>query len=458
MHNTLQATVSNARRVPLTSVDLYLLLVIFLLFLFQTDFYALGITGELSGLGAWLNIDPDRVGALMGPLVCLSIFPFLFDIPKDQSKNGSFKLVFFSAALIVVSGIAKLVSMGDSPVNSLRSTGISSLCLFITLFAAVQFRLKSQAFRLAIMPVLAMAGGIRLAEALVSYRSTGGVSFVTGVQSLTADGPLLALWGCIAAWALFEAVNRFDAQKKINALMFAVIAAIFLLGIVASFRRNALGRVIALVLLGIFVQNRRVGKTWRGAIGMIGAGAAGAICIGTLSVYLYGIETSLDRLRSFSFSEDSAFSDSNKQYIEDWEMLSSVFLNNPIFGVGPGVSYGIARDSDQNIAASYVPFHTGSAELLASFGMMALPLLIAVLISIPIFHIYRSSREETIDSIGVLAIAYASFIGLWPFGPPFYTNFHISALAAIFFSIVVFEKRGATMSLMRSGNGRVLKS
>jgi hypothetical protein len=214
-----------------------------------------------------------------------------------------------------------------------------------------------------------------------------------------------------------------------------VLAVIFTVAIAATFRRNIAIRVfgVTVAVSAIYYWLRGRGGQGLKTITAFGIGLAIVFLSGML--FAFGIDVTIDRIRSLSIQSESEFGASNASYVDDWQAWPKAVFGNLPIGSGPGQAYGISRINDQmDEEGGVIPLHTGVFETWASFGIIGVLFHALTFVGVPLLKLKAARHTIINDSSRILvAIAggYTLFIGLWPFGPPFLVNVQASGLLAL---------------------------
>ena len=337
-------------------------------------------------------------------------------------------------------GVSRLLFTGINLKEALSPRNAAFLNIFLIACATAAAG-KYLSIRRGLITGVIVSAATKLVYSFYIYMKVGGVEIFKGVAMFAADGGILALWGVAALWCFASALNNLEMRRRLISILWIGLMIVFVVAIGASFRRNIMFRLVGTLGLTTILGGFLYRRTFKALIvASVAACFGGALLVATLFA-VFGAETAVDRIGSVSHSSDSNFSSSNLSYEDDWRALPATIVKHHGLGVGPGQSYGITRVVEELVDENgTIPLHTGSYELMASFGIIGLTYQLLVLIFIPIYAIRRGrAAMSRPDMLLAASVASLLWLGLWPFGPPFYVNTAATVLVGMQLGIVCGE-------------------
>lgn len=413
-------------------------LAIIVILLFQIDIYASNITGSEAGLNHYLGISNDRITALFNPFACflllMGLIPNLYRLVNCREVH---KKIIAIAVTISVGVFHGLIS-GKSIIGSLRTIEVSGILVLLICYCTAFGQISTLGGAAWVRTVFVLPSMLRLLECGVLYLKNGGVSFVEGVISLTADGQLLTLWCFTGAFLALYSSEKMLRKQYLVGTFSSLAGLILIFAIAASFRRNAMLRILIMTSFGFGVKYILSRGLVKGAILGISISSVMAMLIFGALVLSQGYSYAFQRVLSLSSQGDGQFSSSNELYNDDWVCLIEAFYKTVLLGVGPGKSYGVVRVAEFNSSTDFIPLHTGSFELFASYGIFgALPFYVFLIGCLGGMLRQRVAKNpKVLSPIEAVSIAYVLFIAIWPFGPPFYTQTQTCVILGVAAAVV----------------------
>lgn len=278
----------------------------------------------------------------------------------------------------------------------------------------------------------------KLAFAVYAYRKFGGVELFSGVASLAADGGVLTVWSMAGLWSFLFAYDNLKRRRVPMALAWTVVFIVFVGALAASFRRDNMIRLVATIVLSMNIAGFLERRALRSALLSLAAAGVGAVLLFATMVAVFGQETAWDRVFSVSKSSESRFAGSNEAYSDDWRAWGRTFEKHDGLGVGVGQRYGVDRLVENTASGDgLIPLHTGTYELGASLGFAGILYQGVAFLLLPLMALARMRRSwAKPDVLFSASAASILWMGLWPFGPPFYYDPVVIVLLGLQFGVV----------------------
>ena len=349
-------------------------------------------------------------------------------------RNSFYRLLAFSGMLACGYGIVRLMVAGQGVSGSV--TGVNaSFISFVFIAAMAVCCAQDMFFRSGIVAGVVSVALVKLIHAVFVLKTDGAVEMVAGVSSLAADGGTLTNWAVAALWCGSYGTIYFSKKQYPRSVWCALGFMIFLIALVATFRRTNLIRVLGMMTVTVMLA----GYMRRHSFRALGGAALVALVLGGVlagsTVVVFGVLDGCERMLSLSPDSDSKYAGSNETYGDDWQAWVSTVIEHYGLGVGPGQPYGVQRLVEEIESAAMtgeIPLHTGSYEMIASFGPAGLIFQFGVLVALPLLAVHsRRKANLPLDALFTASAAFLLWIGLWPFGPPLQFNQATLVLTAI---------------------------
>ena len=286
-----------------------------------------------------------------------------------ERDNILYRWLAFLGILICGYGTLRLMlaGLGLSSVSGINASFVS----FVLIAAMAACCAQDVFCRAGIVGGLVCVALVKLIYAVFVFKSGGAVEMISGVSSLAADGGTLTTWATGALWCGSYGAIYLTKKRYARTAWCALGLTIFLIALAATFRRTnlirLLGMMTVMVMLVGYMRRRSLRALAGAALVVL---ALGGILAGS-TVAVFGIGDSYERVLSLSPDSDSKYGGTNETYSDDWRAWVSTVIEHYGLGVGPGRPYGVQRLVEEIESASMtgeIPLHTGSYEMIASFG------------------------------------------------------------------------------------------
>ena len=340
-------------------------------------------------------------------------------------RNSFYRWLAFSGLLMCGYGILRLMVAGLGLRGSF--TGVNaSFISFALIGAMAASRAHDFFFRAGIVAGVMSVAFVKLIYAVWVFRTGGAVEMITGVPSLAADGGTLSTWATAALWCGSYGAIYLSRKEYARTAWCTLGLTIFLIALAATFRRTNLIRVLGMMAVMVLLAGYMRRRSLRAFVGVASVVfILGGILIGS-TVVIFGLADSYERALSLSPDSGSKYGGTNEAYSDDWQAWIGTVLEHYGLGVGPGQPYGVQRlvEEVENAAMTgEIPLHTGSYEMLASFGPAGLIFQFGALVGLPLVAVhFRRKSHVPLDPLFTASAAFLLWIGLWPFGPPLQFN------------------------------------